>query len=184
MFPKIVKDVYLLSLKKTIIMKNFLKLTFILTFLILASCNAPVNTNPNFEANVETAKKFMVAHGSDDIATQTELIHDDLLWQPPMYGSKQYGKAEHIEAMKMYQTMFDDILYTADNWLPGVNEETGELDGSVRTYGTWTGVSAETGQAFSLTAYHTMDFTDGKISAGGDYFDVGGFFASLEASAE
>ncbi len=184
MFPKIVKDVYLLSLKKTIIMKNFLKLTFILTFLILASCNAPVNTNPNFEANVETAKKFMVAHGSDDIATQTELIHDDLLWQPPMYGSKQYGKAEHIEAMKMYQTMFDDILYTADNWLPGVNEETGELDGSVRTYGTWTGVSAETGQAFSLTAYHTMDFTDGKISAGGDYFDVGGFFASFEESAE
>lgn len=184
MFPKIVKDVYLLSLKKTIIMKIFLKLTFILTFLILASCNAPVNTNPNFEANVETAKKFMVAHGSDDIATQTELIHDDLLWQPPMYGSKQYGKAEHIEAMKMYQTMFDDILYTADNWLPGVNEETGELDGSVRTYGTWTGVSAETGQAFSLTAYHTMDFTDGKISAGGDYFDVGGFFASFEASAE
>jgi len=184
LFPKIVKDVYLLSLKKTIIMKNFLKLTFILTFLILASCNAPVNTNPNFEANVETAKKFMVAHGSDDIATQTELIHDDLLWQPPMYGSKQYGKAEHIEAMKMYQTMFDDILYTADNWLPGVNEETGELDGSVRTYGTWTGVSAETGQAFSLTAYHTMDFTDGKISAGGDYFDVGGFFASFEESAE
>ena len=184
MFPKIVKDVYLLSLKKTIIMKNFLKLTFILTFLILASCNAPVNTNPNFEANVETAKKFMVAHGSDDIATQTELIHDDLLWQPPMYGSKQYGKAEHIEAMKMYQTMFDDILYTADNWLPGVNEETGELDGSVRTYGTWTGVSAESGQAFSLTAYHTMDFTDGKISAGGDYFDVGGFFASFEESAE
>jgi ketosteroid isomerase-like protein len=165
-------------------MKNFLKLTFISTFLILASCNAPINTNPNFEANVETAKKFMVAHGSDDIATQTELIHDDLLWQPPMYGSKQYGKAEHIEAMKMYQTMFDDILYTADNWLPGVNAETGELDGSVRTYGTWTGVSAETGQAFSLTAYHTMDFTDGKISAGGDYFDVGGFFASFEESAE
>ena len=99
-------------------------------------------------------------------------------------GLKQYGKTEHIEAMKMYQSMFDDILYTADNWLPGVNAETGELDGSVRTYGTWTGVHAETGQAFSLTAYHTMDFTDGKISAGGDYFDVGGFFASFEEAKE
>jgi hypothetical protein len=29
-----------------------------------------------------------------------------------------------------------------------------------------------------------MDFTDGKISAGGDYFDVGGFFASFEDAAE
>ena len=47
-----------------------------------------------------------------------------------------------------------------------------------------TGVNAETGQAFSLTSYHTMDFTDGKISAGGDYFDVGGFFASFESATE
>tara|TARA_B110000003_G_scaffold252109_1_gene266365 strand:- start:173 stop:670 length:498 start_codon:yes stop_codon:yes gene_type:complete len=165
-------------------MKNLFKLTFISTLLILASCNAPVNTNPDFEANVELAKSFMIAHGADDIATQTDLLHDDLLWQPPMYGSEQYGKAEHIEAMKMYQSMFDDILYTADNWLPGVNAETGELDGSVRTYGTWTGVHAETGQAFNLTAYHTMDFKNGKISAGGDYFDVGGFFASFEQASE
>ena len=165
-------------------MKNLLKLTFVSTLLILASCNAPVNTNPDFEANVEIAKSFMIAHGADDIATQTDLLHDDLLWQPPMYGSEQYGKAEHIKALKMYQAMFDDILYTADNWLPGVNAETGELDGSVRSYGKWTGVHAETGQPFSLTAYHTMDFTDGKISTGGDYFDVGGFFASFQEAAE
>ena len=165
-------------------MKNLLKLTFISTLLIVASCNTPVNSNPDFEKNVELAKSFMKAHGADDIATQTDLLHDDLLWQPPMYGSEQYGKTEHIEAMKMYQSMFDDILYTADNWLAGVNAETGELDGSVRTYGTWTGVHAETGQAFSLTAYYTMDFTDGKISAGGDYFDVGGFFASFEEAGE
>ena len=165
-------------------MKNLLKLTFISSLLIVVSCNAPVNSNPDFETNVELAKSFMIAHGADDIATQTDLLHDDLLWQPPMYGSEQYGKTEHIEAMKMYQSMFDDILYTADNWLPGVNAETGELDGSVRTYGTWTGVHAETGQAFSLTAYHTMDFTDGKISAGGDYFDVGGFFTSFEEAGE
>ena len=46
-----------------------------------------------------------------------------------MYGAPQYGKAEHVEAMKMYQTMFDNITYEAQNWLPGVNAETGMLDG-------------------------------------------------------
>ena len=108
------------------------------------------------------------------------MIHDDLLWQPPMYGSKQYGKSEHIEALKMYQTLFDNIQYTPDNWLPGVLAETGKLDGSVRTYGTWTGTHVETGKSFSLHSYHTFDFVDGKIAAGGDYFDFGGFFASFE----
>tara|TARA_B110000881_G_scaffold152764_1_gene135673 strand:+ start:3158 stop:3655 length:498 start_codon:yes stop_codon:yes gene_type:complete len=165
-------------------MKKLFKLSILALLFIVASCNAPLDNNPEFEANVETAKSFMIAHGTDDIAAQTEMLHDDLLWQPPMYGADQYGKAEHIAALKVYQEMLDDILYTADNWLPGVNAETGELDGSVRTYGTWTGVNAETGQAFSLTSYHTMDFTDGKISAGGDYFDVGGFFASFESAAE
>ena len=56
----------------------------------------------------------------------------------------------------------------------------GELDGSVRTYGTWTGTHVETGKPFSLHSYHTFDFIDGKIAAGGDYFDFGGFFASFE----
>ena len=31
--------------------------------------------------------------------------------------------------MKMYQDMFDNITYEAQNWLPGVNAETGALDG-------------------------------------------------------
>lgn len=80
----------------------------------------------------------------------------------------------------MYQTLFDNIQYTPDNWLPGVLAETGKLDGSVRTYGTWTGTHVETGKSFSLHSYHTFDFVDGKIAAGGDYFDFGGFFASFE----
>ena len=108
----------------------------------------------------------------------------DLLWQPAAYGAKQYGKSEHIEALSMYQTLFDNILYTPDNWLPGVLAETRELDGSVRTYGTWTGTPTETGKPFSLHPYHNLDFVDGKISARGDYFDLGGFFTSFQEKEE
>ena len=145
----------------------------------LISCEQPNGNHPDFEKNVEIAKKFIKLHEVEDYKTQESLLHDDLLWQPPVYGAPQYGKKEHVEAMIMYQTMFDDITYEAQNWLPGVNAETGKLDGSVRTYGTWTGTHTETGKSFSLTSYHTMDFKEGKIVAGGDYFDFGGFMASF-----
>ena len=161
-------------------MKKLFKLSLVAALFLVASCNTPANINPDYADNLEIAKSFMAAHGAEDIAAQTEMLHDDLLWQPPMYGAEQYGKTEHVEALTMYQTVFDNILFTADNWLPGVLAETGELDGSVRTYGKWTGSHAETGKTFSLQSYHTFDFVDGKIAAGGDYFDVGGFFASFD----
>ena len=68
--------------------------------------------------------------------------------------------------MKMYQSMFDNIKFEADYWLPGVDPETGMRDGAVRTYGTWTGVHTETGKEFNLSSYHAMSFKDGKIIGG------------------
>ncbi len=163
-----------------LIVKRLSKLSLIAALFLVASCSTQVDINPDYASNLEVAESFFAAHGAEDIAAQTEMLHDDLLWQPPMYGSEQYGKAEHVEALVMYQDAFDDILYTPDYWLPGVLAETGELDGSVRTYGTWTGTHIETGQSFNLHSYHTLDFADGKIIAGGDYFDFGGFFASFQ----
>ena len=165
-------------------MKKLFRLSLVAILFFAASCNTQVDNNPNYASNLEVAKSFMTAHGTEDIDAQTEMLHEDLLWQPPAYGAKQYGKSEHIEALSMYQILFDNILYTADNWLPGVLAETGELDGSVRTYGTWTGTHTETGKPFSLHSYHTLDFVDGKIFAGGDYFDLGGFFTSFQDKEE
>ena len=56
----------------------------------------------------------------------------------------------------------------------------GLTDGSVRTYGTWTGVHTESGKEFALKSYHPMAFKDGKIVGGGDYFDFGGFMSSFQ----
>lgn len=165
-------------------MKKLFRLSLVAILFLVASCNTQVDNNPNYASNLEVAKSFMTAHGTEDVDAQTEMLHEDLLWQPAAYEAKQYGKSEHIEALSMYQILFDNILYTADNWLPGVLAETGELDGSVRTYGTWTGTHTETGKPFSLHSYHTLDFVDGKISAGGDYFDLGGFFTSFQDKEE
>lgn len=161
------------------------KLQTIITILLfgavvyLWTSNTP-KQHDDYATNLEIAKEFLTLHGAEDLAKQSELLHDDLLWQPPMYGSNQYGKKEHISALKGYHDKFESILFTPDNWLPGVLAETGELDGSVRTYGKWTGIDTETQKKFSLTSYHTFDFKDGKILTGGDYFDIGGFLTSFE----
>jgi hypothetical protein len=34
------------------------------------------------------------------------------------------------------------------------------------------------------STYHTWDFKDGLIISGGDYFDAGGFLASLQEDSE
>ena len=142
---------------------------------------APVNLqHPDFEKNKKIAQNFIDLHFVEDWEAQAELVHEDLDWSPPMYGSENYGKAEHVEAMKMYQQMFDNIKFEADYWLPGVDPETGMRDGSVRTYGTWTGVHTESGKEWALKSYHPMAFKDGKIIGGGDYFDFGGFMASFQ----
>jgi len=166
------------------------KLLIVLIGLLFTSCifnqGNHVSNNPgseqhaDFEKNKEIAQKFIDLHFAEDWEAQAELLHDDLDWSPPMYGSENYGKAEHIEAMKMYQQMFDNIKFDADYWLPGVDPETGVRDGSVRTYGTWTGVHTESGKEWALKSYHPMAFKDGKIIGGGDYFDFGGFMASFQ----
>ena len=74
----------------------------------------------------------------------------------------------------------EDVTYQGI-WLPGVLAETGLPDGSVRSYGMWTGVHTETGKSWELSSYHTWEFKDGLIIAGGDYFDAGGLLGSLQA---
>ncbi len=49
-----------------------------------------------------------------------------------MYGSEPVGYDQYVGMLKGYHAAFDNIKYTADNWLPGTGED-GSLDGSVRT---------------------------------------------------
>ena len=155
------------------------KIIIILFGIGLISCSGNQH-HPDFEKNKAVIQKFVNLHSVEDWEAQAELLHEDLSWSQPVYGSENYGKDEHFEAMKMYQSMFDNIKYETEYWLAGIDPETGIRDGSVRTYGTWTGVHTETGKEFKLNAYHAISFKDGKIVGGGDYFDFGGFMASFQ----
>ncbi len=162
---------------KIIIMKNLLLITLLTLFV---SCST--GQHPDFEANVKTAQTLLELQGTEaDLQAQLDLVHEDMQWQPAFHGSAQIDKAGFGEYLKGWHDVMEDVTYTAVNWLPGVLAETGQPDGSVRTYGKWTGVHTETGKSWELVSYHTWDFKDGLIISGGDYFDAGGLISSLQA---
>ena len=158
-------------------MKKLLLITLLALFV---SCST--GQHPDFEANVKTAQTLLELQGSEaDLQAQLDLVHEDLQWQPAFHGSAQIDKAGFGEYLKGWHDVMEDVTYTAVSWLPGVLAETGQPDGSVRTYGKWTGVHTETGKSWELISYHTWDFKDGLIISGGDYFDAGGLLGSLQA---
>lgn len=156
------------------------KLLAIALFSIFVSCTPGMH--PEYEQNTETVKAFLKLQGEEtDVNAQMALIHEDLEWQPAFHGSVPIGKEDFKAYLLNWQDVMEETVYTPRNYLPGVLADTGLQDGSVRSYGKWTGVHSATGKKWELTAYHTWDFKDGKIIAGGDYFDAGGLIASLQA---
>lgn len=155
------------------------KLLAIALFSIFVSCTPGMH--PEYEQNTETVKAFLKLQGEEtDVNAQMALIHEDLEWQPAFHGSVPIGKEDFKAYLLNWQDVMEETVYMPRNYLPGVLADTGLQDGSVRSYGKWTGVHSATGKKWELIAYHTWDFKDGKIIAGGDYFDAGGLIASLQ----
>jgi ketosteroid isomerase-like protein len=163
-----------INLKQTIMKK--------LLILLIAGVMAVACSNgkhAEFEKNTEAAKAYFKLHESENAEEMFTYLSEDLTWHMPAYGMGIGGTEEVKAAILWYQAAFDNMVFTADYWLPGVDTETGVPDGSTRVYGTWTSVYAETGQELSLTSYHSFEFKDGKIINGGDWFDLGGMMNSL-----
>ena len=153
-----------------------------LSILLIAGAMAVACSNgkhAEFEKNTEAAKAYFKLHESENAEEMFTYLSEDLTWHMPGYGMGIGGIEEVKAAILGYQAGFDNMVFTADYWLPGVDTETGVPDGSTRVYGTWTSVYAETGQELSLTSYHSFEFKDGKIINGGDWFDLGGMMNSL-----
>ena len=160
-------------------MKN---IAFLFVATIGLSITACSNQHSDYEANLTTAKKMVAAHEAEDIDTFMASVSSNVEWQSPVYGSDTAGYQEYKEAVTAYQNLFSDLKFNSPTWLPGT-DETGQLDGSVRVYGRWTGTHELTGSQIDLLAYHYFDFdTAGQIIAVGDFFDFTGMFGSVETA--
>lgn len=155
-------------------MKNVL---LILSAILLGSCM----TNPNYEKNLNTAQKLFALHGEEKLDEQLALVSKDIQIEVPMYGSNELlGYDAYASILKAYHDNFEDVKYTAQSWLPGVDTISLKPDGSVRTYGTWTGKNTITGKDINLKGYWYFNFdTEGKIIAQGDFFDYGGMMQAV-----
>ena len=105
---------------------------------------------------------------------------DTVEWQSCFYGGPLMDKAQAMDYMKGWHDAMENITYTPENYLPGVNPETGQLDGSVRTYGVWTGTNTASGKDFEILMYHYLVFNDeGKITHSGDFGDATGLMMAV-----
>ncbi len=94
------------------------------------------------------------------------------------------GYEQVLEQGNFYMSNFSEVTFEDARWLPGVNEETLQADGSVRVYGTWKGTSIATGKRFSVDSYHYFVVKDGKILQSGDFFDATGMVRAVRADEE
>ena len=155
------------------------KILLIALVSIFISCSQ--GNHPDYAANVESAKTLLALQGTEaDLQAQLDLVHEDMDWQPAFHGSARIGKEGFGEYLKGWHDAMEDVVYTPTNYLPGVLAETGLSDGSVRTYGKWSGVHSTSGKSWEIVSYHTWDFKDGKVISGGDYMDAGGLMNSLK----
>jgi hypothetical protein len=164
-----------LLLRKLFTMKLY---HFIVAGALLASCSSGGN-HADYASNLALAQAAIAAHENEDIEAWVAHFSDSLKHESPVYGAGIIDLVQQKEQIGMYHAAFDDIKFTDAIWLPGVNDETGRPDGSVRCYGKWTSTFVPSGKTAILNAYHYFSFTDGKISQSGDFFDFGGLMDAV-----
>ena len=153
-------------------MNTLKKIILAITVILFVSCGG----NPNYETNLATAQKLFELHGEEKLDEQLALVSEDIKIYTPMYGSSEpMGYDVYASMLKGYHDNFEDIKYNAQAWLPGVDTLSLKPDGSVRTYGTWTGKNTASGKNFEVLFYHYMTFDEnGMIINGGDFGDATG----------
>ena len=109
---------------------------------------------------------------------------DEVEYQSAFYGGPVMNREELREYYKGWQDNMEDIRWEAENYLPGVDPETNLPNGSVRTYGHWSGTNTASGKSFKGYWYHYLSFDEnGKITEGGDFGDATGLLMAVMPDA-
>ena len=161
------------------------KLILLLALVFITSCTQ--NTNPKFDTNLELTKAWFEKWEKEDIEGLTAMISESLEWQGAFYSQKDYitEKSGLVGYISGWLDAMEDINYEAEYFLPGVNPETNQVNGSVRTYGTWTGKNTASGKPFEVKFYHYFNFDEnGLVIQGGDYGDATGVLMAVQPDSE
>lgn len=156
-------------------MKNLITSAFFA--FMLSSCSS--GEHPNYQKNLANAQQYFALHGDEALEDQMALLSKSVVHESPFYNGTNSDYEGVRAILKGYHDSFDNIQFTAMNWLPGT-DTLGKLDGSVRTYGKWTGTNVLTGKKLNLNSYHYFNFdNDGLMNGIGDFFDVTGMLNAV-----
>ena len=133
-----------------------------------------------YEKNLASLQAGIAAFEKEDIDGWAANVADSAVWTSPAYGDTVTTKAHWKESLKYYVDNWSNLHLANGIFLPGIDQTTRELDGSVRYYGQWGGVHSS-GVTTSVNFYGTYDFNkDNKIISGADYFDLGGMMNAIK----
>ena len=159
------------------------KLLLFMTLGLFLSCSNV--QNPDYETNLELTKQWFDNFGNEDLDFTMSFFADDIEYQSAFYDGPLMNKDETREYFKGWHDAMEDISYEAQNYLPGVDPDTSLLNGSVRTYGYWSGTNTASGKSFRGLWYHYLTFNEeGKIINGGDFGDATGLVMSVMPDQE
>lgn len=139
--------------------------------------------HPDYEANLALVQASFKAYENENIEDWMACFSEDLVHESAAYGVGRIGLEAQRKQIEQYHQEFENIKFTNEIWLQGVKFKTNVPDGSVRCYGTWTGVHTSTGKEVAMSAYHYFDFKNGKIDESGDFFDFGGMMNAVFADS-
>jgi quinol monooxygenase YgiN len=155
------------------------KMKRLILLFLMATLLTSCNNNPDYAKNLATAQKLFQLHEEENLEAQLAPVSEKMESITSMYGGEATGFDQYKAMIKGYHNDFDDIKYNANVWLPGTDPD-GILDGSVRTYGTWTGTNVATGKQLNLMGYWYFNFdAEGKVITQGDFFDYGGMYNAV-----
>ena len=145
---------------------------------ILFSCN---NDEKVYEKNLNHFKNLIEdinVYFIDSTINNLEISNyytDNFVFYSYPAGHKkgvQSAKVDYINNLNQMKKMNMSINIGHSIYLPGINEESHELDGSVRLYYGAT-ISMDT-NSVEFSGYQTINFEEGKISGIWEWADYGG----------
>jgi ketosteroid isomerase-like protein len=154
------------------------KLIFLISITLFVSCSD--SQHPDYERNLEITKQWFDVFVTEDHYATMDFYAENVEYQSAFYGGPIMNKEELGEYLKGWQDNMENISWEAQNYLPGVDPETSLPNGSVRTYGHWSGTHSVSGKSFKGLWYHYLTFDEnGKITQGGDFGDATGLVMSV-----
>ena len=166
-------------------MRNFFLLTI---FALLSSCKSDVNVkfditdvNQTFLDNCKTVQSYL-----DDFVNESidykKYFNDTCKIRGTSFNSD--GPMTVDDRMSRHKKLFpkyDFAISDSINFLPGVNAETKQVDGSVRFYFNWTIINSENSKSVTIPLYMSFDFDEnGKFIFQQHFGDISSAFSSIE----